>query len=113
MINVKVILLGNSFTGKSSFINRLVYDTFSEFVEEEKIAETTYVIGNVKFTIFDSFSQERYRAINKIFIKKYNVIFFIYSITERSSFDEIKNFYYKEGIAHCKPHPSNNIFSNI
>lgn len=75
MINVKVILLGNSFTGKSSFINRLVYDTFSEFVEEEKIAETTYDIGNVKFTIFDSFSQERYRAINKIFIKKCNVIF--------------------------------------
>ena len=36
MINVKVILLGNSFTGKSSFINRLVYDTVSEFVEEEK-----------------------------------------------------------------------------
>ena len=35
--------------------------------------------------------------------------FFIYSITERSSFDEIKNFYYKEAIAHCEPHPSNNI----
>ena len=49
MINVKVILLGNSFTGKSSFINRLVYDTFSEFVEEEKIAETTYDIGNLQY----------------------------------------------------------------
>ena len=49
MINVKVILLGNSFTGKSSFVNRLVYDTFSEFVEEEKIAETTYDIGNLQY----------------------------------------------------------------
>ena len=78
MINVKVILLGNSFTGKSSFINRLVYDTFSEFVEEEKIAETTYVIGNVKFTIFDSFSQERYRAINKIFINA--MLFFLFIV---------------------------------
>ena len=78
MINVKVILLGNSFTGKSSFINRLVYDTFSEFVEEEKIAETTYDIGNVKFTIFDSFSQERYRAINKIFINA--MLFFLFIV---------------------------------
>ena len=78
MINVKVILLGNSFTGKSSFINRLIYDTFSEFVEEEKIAETTYDIGNVKFTIFDSFSQERYRAINKIFINA--MLFFLFIV---------------------------------
>ena len=40
--------------------------------------ETTYDIGNVKFTIFDSFSQERYRAINKIFINA--MLFFLFIV---------------------------------
>ena len=48
---------------------------FLNLSKKKKIAETTYDIGNVKFTIFDSFSQERYRAINKIFI---NAMLFFY-----------------------------------
>ena len=47
----------------------------------------------VNALIYDTGGQEKYKAINESYYKKASAILLVYDITNRSSFDEIKNYY--------------------
>jgi small GTP-binding protein len=46
--------------------------------------------------IWDTAGQERYRSMAKIFYKDANAVIFVFDITRRNSFEEIKNYWYQQ-----------------
>lgn len=102
LLTIKVVLVGESGTGKTSIINNYCSDYFSE--------ETTTTIGSsknskilllsnkmkLKLDIWDTAGQEMYRSLNKLFYKDAKIVLFIYDITNLHSFNEIVNYWYQE-----------------
>ena len=50
----------------------------------------------VKFEIWDTAGQEKYRALTKIFYKDAAIAVLVYDITKRKSYDELKNYWYTQ-----------------
>lgn len=100
-LKCKVVLVGESNTGKTCIINQFVCGKF---------IDTTATIGTplfhkkvqcengdvVKLCIWDTSGQEKYRAINKIYYKDAKIVILVYDITDRKSFIEIKEYWYNE-----------------
>ena len=51
---------------------------------------------SLKFDIWDTVGQERYRSLTKIFYKDADIIIFVYDITTEFSFNAIKDYWYNE-----------------
>jgi len=93
---VKVIFIGDSGVGKTSLIQRMLKDTFNpsdpatvgfafeiyQFCNSENV---TY-----KLRIWDTAGQERFRAITANYIRGAAIVVFVYSINDKSSFENIK-----------------------
>jgi small GTP-binding protein len=99
---VKVVFLGEPGAGKTSIIARYIYNTYDEFmsatgtnfsVKTEWFKEENQII---KFEIWDTAGQEIYRALNKICYKDTPVCILVYDMTNKNSFDEIRNYWIKE-----------------
>ena len=116
----KVVLLGESGVGKTCIISRYTNNTF-----EENIMSTTgasycgkamtfdeYGGKTIKFEIWDTAGQEKYRALTKIFYKDAAVAILVYDITRRKSFDEIKNYWYNQIKESGKANISKNKYIN-
>ena len=50
----------------------------------------------IKFDIWDTVGQEKYRSLAKIFYKDAKIIIFVYDITTEFSFQALKSFWIKE-----------------
>jgi len=112
----KVVLIGESGVGKTSIISRYMTNTFSStlgstpganfttktvFLEEEN--------QSIKYEIWDTAGQEKYRSLAKVFYKNSAVCILVYEITRRASFEELKSYWINE----VKTHGSNNISKYI
>ena len=92
---IKLITLGNSKVGKSSFILRYTDNEFSIQIPttigiDYKYKFETLDSGErVKIYIFDTNGQERFRAISKNMIKNANGVLLLYDITDRESFTSV------------------------
>ena len=93
--DIKVILVGNSGVGKTSLINIV---TGREFNEHEKttqgssFSEKNITINEKDYllNIWDTIGQERYRQLTKIFYNNSKIVIFVYDITIKESFDDLK-----------------------
>ena len=104
---IKVVFLGEYQTGKTSIVNRLVNNTYNESVISTfEPVQLTFHYNNCSFDIWDLGGQKRCRTLNRVFFKKCHVIFMVYSINDRRTFDEIQNYYYNEVINYCTSEPS-------
>ena len=101
----KVVLIGESGVGKTSIISRYINNTFkvqlmstpgANFVTKNIIIEDDKQNQSIKFEIWDTAGQERYRALAKVFYKNAAVCVLVFDIRVRKSFDELKNYWYKE-----------------
>ena len=101
--SVKVVLLGESGVGKTSIISQFTTNKFnprcatsvsaqftSKTVEFPELGKT------IKFDIWDTAGQEKYRSLAKIFYKDAKVIILVYDILNVFSFNALKEFWYKE-----------------
>ena len=102
-IKCKVVLIGESGVGKTSIISRYINNTFKSQLMSTPGANfvTKNVImaddnQSIKFEIWDTAGQERYRALAKVFYKNAAVCVLVYDITRKTSFNELKNYWYKE-----------------
>ena len=103
-LECKVVLLGETMTGKTSLISRLVDNTFNyneqtTFVASNYTKEIEYPEFNnitLKLQIWDTAGQEKFRSINKIFYKEAAVAILVYDITNERSFERLKSYWYQE-----------------
>jgi len=94
----KILLLGDWSVGKTCFLMRYTENTFTEI--HLSTVGIDYKLKNVtldnnkvvKTQIWDTAGQERYKTITKSYIKGANGIILIYDITNKSSFEGIKNW---------------------
>ncbi|XP_025964030.2 EF-hand calcium-binding domain-containing protein 4A isoform X2 [Dromaius novaehollandiae] len=93
----KVVFVGNSGVGKSSFIHRFCYDRF--------LADLNATIGidyqvksvmvdntQVALQLWDTAGQERFRSITKQYFRKADGILVMYDITAECSFTAVRNW---------------------
>ena len=102
-INCKVVLLGESAVGKTCLVERYTKSEFHDnfaptlggtFIEKE-ISYKKYN-KTIKFQIWDTAGQEKYRSINKLFYSDANIAILVYDITSKTSYNEVITFWYKE-----------------
>ena len=109
----KVVLLGESGVGKTCIIARFINNTF-----EENLISTTgasyagktmtfdeYDGKSIKFEIWDTAGQEKYRSLTKIFYKDAGAAILVYDITRKESYEEIQKYWFNQ----IKDHAPKNI----
>ena len=101
--SVKVVLLGESGVGKTSIISQFTTHTFNprcptsvsaQFVS--KTIDFPELDRAIKFDIWDTIGQEKYRSLAKIFYKDAKVVILVYDITTEYSFKGLKEYWYNE-----------------
>ena len=96
----KIVLIGESGVGKTCIISRYINNTFE--VNTMSTTGASYAGKSIKFDngkvlrfeIWDTAGQEKYRSLTKIFYKEASIAILVYDITNRESFEEIKNYWY-------------------
>ena len=92
--DLKVILIGESGTGKTSLINTSIGLEFQDKLETThsssiiqkklEIDDKIYIIN-----LWDTIGQEQYRSLTKIFMKGAKIVIFVYDITSYFSFKQL------------------------
>ena len=113
-LQCKVVLIGESGVGKTSIINRYISNTFSQVLTATPGASfTTKTVflkdynQSIKFEIWDTAGQEKYRALAKVFYKNAAVCILVYDILRKTSFEELKNYWVNEIKVNGNPNLSN------
>ena len=96
---IKVILIGESGTGKTSLINATMGLKFKDTIEStttNSFSFKTITINNKEYVLnlWDTIGQEKFRSLTKIFIKDSKIVILVYDITRKASFNEL-NFWLK------------------
>lgn len=103
LIPIKTVLIGESNVGKTSIISAFSRGVFNE--HEKVTTGATFSTKKVfyekyekcvKFEIWDTCGQEKYRSLTHLFYKDAIVAILVYDITSRKSYDEVTNFWYYE-----------------
>ena len=96
---IKVILVGETGTGKTSLINVAMGLKFTEGVEASTSA-ASFVSKKIKadndkefiVNLWDTAGQETYRDVTKLFFKGSEIILLVYDITTKNSFESLKEW---------------------
>ena len=95
MIDAKVIIVGNSYVGKTSLVHRYVHDEHSEHLGQTIGAAFYSLIKkingkNVKYFIWDTAGQEKFRSICKMYYRGSKACLCVCDVTDKKSFDDIE-----------------------
>jgi len=105
IITCKICFVGESLVGCDSIKRRYIDNIFRlntigilgsdrkykiEWIEEEK--------QSIKFEIWNSSGQVRFRHIRENICKNSDVVILVYDITNKYSFEELKDYYYSRMI---------------
>ena len=94
---LKVVLLGESGVGKTSIISQFISGKFdSDCISSlsaqyiSKTVDFNDINKSIKFDIWDTAGQEKFRALAKIFYRDAKVICLCYDISSEKSFIELR-----------------------
>ena len=101
-LKFKVVLIGESGVGKKSILLRYVSNEFNS--QQFSTLGLSYVdkiiqIDNnkkIKLEIWDTAGQEKFRALAKAYYRNIDVGILVYDVTNKTSFEEIKNYWIKD-----------------
>ena len=96
-IKLKLLIIGDSNVGKTSILLNYTDNYFPEshlatIGVEYKVKEIKTNKYNIALQIWDTAGQERFRSITKSFFRNTNGILFVYDITNRKSFQSVKDW---------------------
>ena len=96
-ISLKILLIGDSFVGKTSLLLKYCDGQFPEAHMATIGVEFKDKIINVgkwkvRLQIWDTSGQERFRSITQNFYRNADGILFVYDVTNRESFSHIKDW---------------------
>ena len=99
----KIVLLGDGGVGKTCIISRYISGTYdnssaatngasfcSKSVNFDKLGKSLLL------DIWDTAGQEKYRALTKFFYKEAAVCILVYDITKKTTFENIKSYWYQQ-----------------
>ena len=93
----KIIFVGDAGVGKTTIISRVMDNPFNEVYEPSigvdfmsKIIK--YRGQNIKLQIWDTAGQEKYKGLIPSYVRNSSIVFLIYDISVKSSFDNIPNW---------------------
>ena len=116
-VDAKVVLVGESGVGKTSIIKQFTVHSFdpdcAASISSQFTSKIVYISDTqkaIRFDLWDTAGQEKYRSLAKIFYKDAKIIIFVYEITNKISFENLKNYWYKEVKDNCL---SNAIFALV
>ena len=96
-IKIKLLIIGDTNVGKTSMLLNYTDNYFPEthlatIGVEYKVKEVTTDKYKINLQIWDTAGQERFRSITKSFFQSTNGIIFVYDITCRKSFHNVKDW---------------------
>ena len=97
----KVILVGESDSDKTAIIKRYITNSYN-FGSTPGVNFTTKLMyfqeenKSIKFEIWVTPGEEKYRPLVRVFYKNVKVVILVYDIRKRRSFEELKNYWIKE-----------------
>ena len=90
----KIIFIGDAGVGKTTIISRIMDNPFNEVYEPSigvdfmsKIIK--YRGQNIKLQIWDTAGQEKYKGLIPSYVRNSSIVFLIYDISVKTSFDNI------------------------
>ena len=97
----KVTLIGDSGVGKSSIIGRYISGIFMDDSISSSASSYSQKIfekegKKLRLIIWDTAGQVRYRGLGRTFYKDAFIICLVYDITEKNTFNNIKQVWYPE-----------------
>ena len=101
-IDCNICFLGSTYVGKTTIINRFLRDKFTENEKSTcnpKYYEKTVTTdsGNcINIQLWDTAGQEKYRSISNMIYRRSDIIILTYAINDKNSFEDIKNYWFKE-----------------
>lgn len=96
-ISLKLLIIGDSRVGKTSLLLKYVDHVFPEDhiatigveYKDKYVNKGDY---NIRLQIWDTAGQERFHSITKNIFRNTNGVIFVYDITNKASFNNIKNW---------------------
>lgn len=95
---LKTIIIGDPYVGKSNILSRLYNDTFSNTSFPTigvDFYSKLYTVNNInlKFQIWDTSGQSRYRSLTSAYYRTVDIVLICYDVNERTTFDNVINWY--------------------
>ena len=112
---VKLVFVGDSGVGKTCIIARFLRGVYEENVPSTgaSFASKTIEVPGAKegftFDIWDTAGQEKYRSLTKFFFQSAKIAILVYDITRKETFDNLKEYWYKQ----LKEHGDDDIIMGI
>lgn len=102
----KVVLLGETMVGKTAIAKRLYDDSYVNF------STPTVALGNmvierriedilVRFNLFDTAGQEKYKSLSPIYFQNADLIILVYDTTAEETFDALESW--RKMVEQCGP----------
>ena len=93
----KIILIGDSTTGKTNILSKYLYDKFDRNTKATigmELGNKSFKINNdnVNCQIWDTAGQERYRSMTKAYYQGALGALIVYDITRRNTFENVENW---------------------
>ena len=93
----KIIFVGDAGVGKTSIINRIVDNPFSDTYEMsigvDFISKNLRYRGqNIKLQIWDSAGQEKYKGLIPSYVRNSSIVFVVYDISSKASFKNVSSW---------------------
>lgn len=96
-IRLKVVSVGDTCVGKTSYLKRLINNVHDETIVSTigvdfAIKRASYKGKDYDLAIWDTAGMERFRSICKVYYKDADCFLIFYDITNRISFDNVKSW---------------------
>ena len=97
-IRCKLILVGDSYVGKTSIIGRYIKkykDTYPCTISASFTTKLEKINGKqINFELWDTAGTEKYRSVNNLFYKEAQICLMVFDITKKKTFESLKNYWY-------------------
>ena len=98
---IKVTLLGNSGVGKTCIILRYTKNEYNDnTISSRGVSYSSKIITinnkDVQLDLWDTAGQEKFRSLGMYFYKDSHIVLLVYDITNRESFEDLKNVWYND-----------------
>ena len=97
MAKYKLVFLGDVYVGKTSIINRFMYETFDVNYQAtigiDFLSKTMYLDDRtVRLQLWDTAGQERFRSLIPSYIRDSSVAVVVFDLTNKQTFDNVNKW---------------------